>query len=89
MSDGSDAKNDELLRAYSVCFNGAAGQIVLTDLVAFCRGVESCVVPGDINSTCVLEGRREVLLRIQRYARLTFDEIVQLRLGRIRPKAGE
>lgn len=80
------AQNEQLVRAYHVCFSSVAGQAVLADLVLFCRGAESCAVPGDHDRTLLLLGRHETLLRIQKFAKLNEDEILQLRLGRIQPK---
>lgn len=80
------AQNEQVLRAYAVCFGSPAGQIVLTDLVPYCRGAETTHVPGKPDTSTFLEGRRDVLLRIQRFSRLSEEEILQLRLGRINPK---
>lgn len=82
-------QNEQLLRAYAMAFNSPAGQMVLTDLAKFCRGAETCIVPGDIHTTLVLEGRREALLRIMHFAKLNEEQILHLRLGRIRPQAVE
>lgn len=82
------AQNEQIIRAYHVCFGGPAGQMVLTDLAAFCRGAETTFVPGDPGKSAFLEGRRDVLLRIQQRARLSDAEILQLRLGRIQPRLG-
>ena len=87
--DDVAAKNEQLLRAYQLCFNSPAGQLVLTDLAKFCRGAETCVVPGDIHTTLVLEGRREALLRVMQFAKLDEEQILELRLGRMRPKGVE
>lgn len=66
-------------RAYLRAFKmtEAAGDAVLADLATFCRADESCVVPGDRDRTYVLEGRREVYLRIQDHLRLTTEQLVQ------------
>ena len=66
-------------RAYLLAFNGqeAAGAAVLADLAIFCRADETCVVPGDRDRTYVLEGRREVYLRIRDHLMLSTDELVQ------------
>ena len=64
-------------RAYLLAFKTAAGEAVLTDLAAFCRADESCVVPGDRDRTYVLEGRREVYLRIQAHINSTMEQLVQ------------
>ena len=80
------SRNESLLRAYAICFNSPAGQIVLTDLVPYCRGAETTHVPGDPDTSKFLEGRRDALLRIIRFSNLDVSEILQLRLGRINPK---
>jgi hypothetical protein len=84
-----EAQNEALLRAYNLAFNTAWGKEVVADLAAYCRASESCVVKNargeiDAAATMLLEGRREVFLRIQQFAKLTEDEILQLRMERIR-----
>ena len=64
-------------RAYQQAFNTAAGQAVLIDLIPFCRAKETCVIPGDRDKTYVLEGRREVYLRIRDYLDLTPEQLVE------------
>ena len=66
-------------RAYLRTFKmtEAAGEAVLADLAVFCRANESCVIPGDRDRTYVLEGRREVWLRIMDHLRLNTEELVQ------------
>jgi hypothetical protein len=64
-------------RAYMLAFKEAAGQAVLMDLATFCRAAETCVVPGDRDRTYVLEGRREVYLRIREHLDLTVDQLVE------------
>lgn len=64
-------------RAYQLAFATEAGKAVLADLVPFCRAAETCVVPGDRDRTYVLEGRREVYLRIQDYLTLTPEQLVE------------
>ena len=63
-------------RAYQQAFNTPAGQAVLIDLIPFCRAKETCVIPGDRDKTYVLEGRREVYLRIRDYLDLTPEQLV-------------
>jgi len=63
-------------RAYQLAFNTPAGEAVLIDLVPFCRAKETCVVPGDRDRTYVLEGRREVWLRIRDHLDLTVEDLV-------------
>lgn len=72
-------------RAYQLAFNSPAGEAVLNDLIPFCRAAESCVVPGDRDKTYVLEGRREVYLRIREYLDLTPEQLVE-RYTRPAPK---
>ncbi len=64
-------------RAYQLAFNTPAGEAVLKDMTPFCRVKETCVVPGDRDKTYVLEGRREVYLRIQEYLELTPEQLVE------------
>lgn len=64
--------------AYRVTFGTDAGRAVLEDLVPFCRARETCVVPGDRDRTYVLEGRREVYLRIQDYLHRTPEDLVAM-----------
>src|SRR6266404_2187382 len=69
-------------RAYKLCFGSPAGQEVLIDLVKFCRAAESCVVRGDPTRTLLLEGRREVFLRIAEHLNLTSEQLYALYSGR-------
>ena len=64
-------------RAYQLVFNTPAGEAVLNDLAPFCRARETCVVPGDRDRTYVLEGRREVHLRIRDYLDLSPEQLVE------------
>lgn len=64
-------------RAYQLALNTAAGKAVLLDLAIFCRANETCVIPGDRDRTYVLEGRREVYLRLMDHLNLTTDDLVQ------------
>lgn len=54
---------------------------VLADLSKFCRAEETCVVPGDRDKSLILEGRREVWLRIQQHLHLTEEQLMQLYSG--------
>lgn len=86
-----EQKAEELTRAYALCFGSPAGQIVLADLDLYCFGLESVAVPGNSDRTFMNEGRREVLLRVQKFANVTLKDIYQLRLGRpvLRDENGE
>lgn len=77
-------------RAYQSVFSGPAGETVLADLAKFCRAAETCVVPGDRDKTFVLEGRREVFLRIGQHLGLTSEQLYALYTGKqFAPTAGE
>lgn len=82
-------KNDALLRAYKVCFGSPAGQMVLADLSSYCKMAETTYVIGDPHTSVLFEGRRQVFLQIAKFVKLTEDEILQLRLGRINLRVGE
>lgn len=63
--------------AYERTFDGIDGNIVLEDLAKFCRANET-TFNEDPRIHAVLEGRREVWLRIQKYLNITPDELWQL-----------
>lgn len=65
-------------RAYQLAFSQPAGMAVLTDLTKFCRAVESCVIPGDRDKTLILEGRREVFLRMTEHLHLSIEQLYAL-----------
>lgn len=79
--------NDELVRSYRLCFGSPAGQAVMRDLVVFCRAAQT-TVEGD-KPILLLEGRRQVFLRIQNFMSLMPDELVQLAVGRSIRQGGE
>lgn len=62
---------------YARTFSGPVPERVLADLAKFCRAGESTFHP-DPRVHAVLEGRREVWLRIQKYLRLTAADIDRL-----------
>lgn len=68
-------------RAYLRAFGNYAGQAVLIDLARFCRAAETCVIAGDHDRTLILEGRREVFLRIQAHLRLQPEQLYALYAG--------
>ena len=68
------------VQAYKQTFRGVYAATVLRDLEKFCRGTETCFHP-DARMHAVLEGRREVWLRIQKHLQLTPEQIFSLRLG--------
>lgn len=64
-------------RAYQLAFGSPAGTTVLADFSRFCRARETCVVPGDRDQTFILEGRREVFLRVQDYLDLSIEQLIE------------
>ena len=64
-------------RAYALTFTGPHGDAVLEDLAKFCRANESCFHP-DARVHAVMEGRREVWLRIKQHLDLTEAELFSL-----------
>jgi hypothetical protein len=68
-------------QSYQVNLQMADGRLWLDDLARFCRANETCVVPGDRDRSLVLEGRREVWLRIQNHLNLTPEQLMVLYAG--------
>lgn len=66
---------------YVRTFGSPPGKEVLKDLVRFCRGNESTFHENP-HVAARLDGRREVLLRIQHHLRLSPDELWELYSGR-------
>lgn len=67
--------------AYVRTFNNPGAQPVLEDLATFCRAAESTFDP-DPRVAAVLEGRREVWLRIQQHLRLSPEELFDIASGK-------
>lgn len=66
---------------YQLVFKGGpAGERVLEDLARFCRANETCFHE-DPRLHAVLEGRREVWLRIQRHLDLSTEQLFSLYSG--------
>lgn len=63
-------------QSYQKTFSGVHGERVLEDLAGFCRANETTFLP-DARASAVLEGRREVWLRIQKHMNLSPDQLVQ------------
>ena len=61
-------------QAYRQTFKGIYGERVLTDLARFCRANESTFNPNP-RAEGVLQGRREVWLRISKHLNFTDDEL--------------
>ena len=71
---------EQLQKAYQIAFSGAAGEIVLADLDRFCR-MNSSAWHVDPRQHAMLEGRREVGLRIQDYRKLPLTDLLQRLVG--------
>ena len=67
-------------RTYQLAFGTPAGQEVLIDLAKFCRANSTTFDP-DPRLHAVLEGRREVWLRIANHLHLTQDQLYALYMG--------
>ena len=81
MISGVYAKLYDLFRSrrgdYLTTFLNPVGERVLADLAEFCRARET-TFHTDERAHALLEGRREVWLRINKYLNLTDREIQQL-----------
>ena len=62
----------ERKRAYQMAFKSVAGEAVMKDLTRFCRA--KITTAGDE----LLEGRRQVFLRIQQHLELDVDQLFKL-----------
>lgn len=80
---------EEKKRSYQLTFEATqpANVEVLEDLARFCRATESCVIPGDHDRTLILEGRREVWLRISEWLNLTPEQLYLLKTGTANERA--
>lgn len=63
--------------AYQLAF-GDGKNPAFAELAAFCHEHETCIVRGDRDQSLVLEGRRQVILRIRNFLNLTPEELVKL-----------
>lgn len=68
-------------RSYCLALKSPAGQDVLADLAKFCRADDTCFHE-DPRLHAVLEGRREVWLRIQKHLNLTQEQLYAIYTGR-------
>lgn len=64
--------------AYAKTFDNPEGRKVLADLRRFCRASVPTADVNNVHTTFLLEGRREVWLRIASLLQLTDDEITNL-----------
>lgn len=75
--------------AYQTAFASAINGSVFADLAKFCHAYETTVVPGDRDQSYVMEGRRQVYLRIQNFLERTPDELVALYTTQPRGKTND
>jgi len=64
--------------AYIRTFDNPEGKKVLADLRRFCRATVPTADVNNPNVTYLMEGRREVFLRILSHLQLTEDDVYQL-----------
>ena len=65
-------------RAYSLVFGESPASLaVLDDLTIFCRGRETCMIPGDRDKTYALLGRNEVYHRIRDHLDLSPEQLLE------------
>lgn len=64
-------------QAYQQTFTGVFAERVLADLAKFCKANDTAFHP-DARVHAVLEGRREVWLRLQKQLNLTQDQLLKL-----------
>lgn len=64
-------------KAYQLQF-GDGKSPALADLSAFCHERETTIVKGDRDMSLVMEGRRQVILRIRNFLDLTPEQLVSL-----------
>lgn len=78
MPETSDSEKflTERKRNYQGAFKGVAGSLVLDDLAKFCRADES-TFHTDPRVEGVMQGRREVWLRISKHLNLTPQELMR------------
>ena len=65
-------------RAYRATFNNPQGKKVLADLRRFCRASVPTADVNNVQTTYLLEGRREVWLSIFTHLNLTDEDIINL-----------
>lgn len=65
-------------RAYRATFNGVEGRKVLADLRRFCRASMPTADVNNVQTTYLLEGRREVWCRIMAHLNLTEEDVFKL-----------
>jgi hypothetical protein len=66
---------------YVRVFDNPHGEEVLADLAKFCRAHETTFRPDSERESALLEGRREVWLRIERHLRLPPEKLWKFYAG--------
>lgn len=64
--------------AYKKTFDNPEGRKVLADLRRFCRATQPTADVNNVQTTYLLEGRREVFLRILSHLQLTDEDVYNL-----------
>lgn len=64
--------------AYRKTFDNPEGRKVLADLRRFCRATAPTANVDNVYATYLLEGRREVFLRILAHLNLTEEDVIKL-----------
>lgn len=64
--------------AYRKTFDNPEGRKVLADLRRFCRATTPTANVDNVYATYLLEGRREVFLRILAHLSLTEEDVIKL-----------
>ena len=89
MTPGYLRKALDLIRRRRISYRRAAlnpiTEEMFKDLAIFCRANETCFTPGDERVSWMLEGRREVWLRIQRYLSLSSEQLLAIHNGGMLP----
>ena len=65
-------------RAYRATFNTVEGRKVLADLRRFCRASVPTADVNNVQTTYLLEGRREIWCRTQAHLQLTDEDVFNL-----------
>ena len=71
-------KLGKLSNAYKKTFTGPDAEVVLGDLLKFCKYRDSTFVPGQSDSTIFNEGTRRVILRILSFIEMDESKITKL-----------
>lgn len=75
----------ERQRSYQLCFTTGDAEKMIEDLKEFCRA-ETSTFHSDARIHAVLEGRREVWLRIQEFLNLNINDLLSKRIVEVSNK---